>query len=162
MAKKTVNKIQLAYSPDLVMKVITTPLFQETNFLAQDNPGAKVSEVSRTDDKLVLRAEVVEYAKGMTGIDRSKTEKTTTEYDWNLKQRSATWTYNSVHGKRVQVWGAIRIEGGGDSCTLVEEFNVNVKIPLMGGKVEKLIMKEVDKYFPKYEALVKEFCAKDA
>ena len=56
---------------------------------------------------------------------------------------------------------AIRIEGSGDSCLLVEEFNVNVKVPLMGGKIEKIIMKEVDKYFPKYEVMVKEFCAKD-
>ena len=87
-------------------------------------------------------------------------EQTQTHYEWDLKGRRASWTYSSPHGKRVRVWGGTRIDAAGDNAVLHEEFNCEVKIPLVGGKVEKVILKEVDKYWPRYEQLLNEWCEK--
>ena len=159
MAKQSVHTMRFPFPPDLIQKVISHPEFQVENFKAQGNPDAKVFEKSRTDAKLVLVAQVTEYAKGVTGIDKSKTEQTTTTYDWDLKARKAAWTYQSPHSQ-VRVWGAIRIEASGSGTALTEDINVEVKIPLLGGKIEKMILKEADSYWPKYEKLVADYCKK--
>lgn len=157
MAKQSIHTMSFPFPPDLVRKVISLPEFQAENFKAQGNPDAKVFEKSRTDTKLVIVAEVTEYAKGVTGIDKTKTEQTTTIYDWDLEAMKATWTYQSPHAQ-VKVWGAIRIAASGAGTALTEEFNVEVKIPLLGGKIEKMILKEADSYWPKYEKLVADYC----
>lgn len=159
MAKQSSHTMNFPFSPELVMKVISNPEFQEENFKAQGHPAAKVVERSRTDTKLVLHAEITEYAKGVTGIDKSKTEQTSTTYDWDLVGKKATWTYQSPHSQ-VRVWGAIKIVPNGGGTALTEDFNVEVKIPLLGGKIEKMILKEVDAFWTRYEKLVTEYCKK--
>jgi hypothetical protein len=160
MAKKSVQTFRLNHPADLVLKVLTSDEFLVANFKMQDNPAAVVKERSRTDTQLVLDAEVTEYAKGMTGVDRSRTEVTQTVYEWDLKARRSSWTYASPHGKRVKVWGQTHIEEAGSGCVVTEEFNCNVKIPLVGGKVEKIVLKEVDKYWPQYEKLLNQWAEK--
>jgi hypothetical protein len=160
MAKTSTNVINLQYSPDTVLKAVTDPAFQEKNFKAQGNPDAKVEVVSKSDDRLVLKANVTEYAKGVTGVDKSRTEQTTTTFEWDLRVRKATWTYDSPHGDRVHVKGDVQIEPQGDGSRVTENFSVDVKIPLMGGKIEKMVIKEAESYYPKYEKLLKEHCQK--
>ncbi len=159
MSKQSINTINLDYQPDLVMEVLCSPEFQKANFLKQGNPSAEVKEVSRNDNEAVIKAEVEEYAKGVTGVDKSRTEKTVTVYKWDLKNRKAEWDYDSPHGDRVKVTGSIDIQPTDNGCSVTEKFNVTVKIPLVGGKVEKKVIEEVEKYYPKYEALLKEHCA---
>ncbi len=162
MSKTVKNTFRLPYSSEVVLAALTDPGFLEANFKQQNNPEAKVVERSRTEAELILDAEVTEYSKGLTGVDRSKTEKTQTVYVWNLPGRKADWTYTnaSAQGKMVKVWGGSRIEPDGESTALHEEFNVNVKIPLMGGKIEKIVIKEVQKYWPIFERLLLKWCEK--
>lgn len=157
MAKQSTRTMRFSFPPEVVFKVISSPEFQAENFRAQGNPDAKVVERSRSDSTLVVFAEVTEYAKGVTGIDKSKTELTSTTYQWDLPTMTARWTYQSPHSQ-VRVWGNIRIKAAGDGTSLYEEFNVEVKIPLLGGKIEKVILKEADAYWPRYEKLVIEHC----
>ena len=159
MANKSNQTFRLSYPSDVVLKVVTNGDFLVENFKLQDNPAAEVKERSRTADRLLLDCKVTEYEKGMTGVNRNKTEITETFYDWDLKGRKATWTYKSSH-ERVKVWGSTRIDDAGGSAVLHEEFNVDVKIPLVGGKAEKIILKEVGKYWPRYEQLLKDWCEK--
>jgi hypothetical protein len=162
MSKTAKNTFRLPYPPDVVLATLTDPAFLEANFKQQDNPEAKVVERSRTQEELILDAEVTEYAKGIGGVNRSKTEKTRTVYVWNLTARTGEWTYTnpSTQGKLAKVWGSSRIEPDGDTTVLYEEFSVNVKIPLMGGKIEKIVIKEVEKYWPAYEKLLRQWCDK--
>ncbi len=160
MALKSTNTINLEYKPETVMKVLTSPEFQKANFLAQGNPAAEVKEVSRTENELVLRADVEEYAKGVTGIDKSRIEKTVTTFTWNLKTHNAKWTYDSPHGKRVNVKGEIEILPTDSGSKLIGHFHVDVKIPLVGGKIEKKVADAAEAYYPKYEELIKKHCSK--
>ncbi len=161
MAKQSIHTMKFNYSPDVVFQVLTSPEFHEANLKAQGNPAATVKVTQDTAEKKVLQADVTEYAKGITGVDKSKTEQTTTTWEWKVPDKTATWTYQSPHSQ-VKVSGAIQISGSGDSTDLREEFNVDVKVPLMGGKIEKMVLKEVESFWPRYEKLVKEHCEKQA
>ena len=162
MSQTAKNTFSLPYPPDVVFAALTDPAFLEANFRKQDNPDVKVTERSRTDDELLIDCDVTEYAKGMGGVDRSKTQKTHTLYVWKVGTRAGEWTYTnpSTHGKLAKVWGSSRVRADGAGTALDEEFSVNVKIPLVGGKVEKIIIGEVKKYWPTFEKLLSEWCEK--
>lgn len=164
MSKSAKNTFHLPYPPDVVLAALTDPGFLEANFMQQNNPDAKVVERSRTPDELIIDCEVTEYAKGLTGMDKSKTEKTQTVYVWSLTARTGEWTYTNpgTHGRLAKVWGSSYIspDGDGEGAALAEEFNINVKIPLMGGKVEKYVIKEVKKYWPAFDKLLRQWCDK--
>ncbi len=162
MSSTAKNTFHLPFSPDVVLATVTDTAFLEANFLAQDNPAVEVKERSRTEGELIIDCQVTEYAKGVSGVDRSKTQKTTTVYVWDLRARKGEWTYEnpSAQGKMAKVWGSSVILPEGDGAILTEEFNVNIKVPLMGGKIEKIILKEVKRYWPAYEKLVRSWCEK--
>ena len=147
-------------SPEVVLKVLTDPEYNAENFKVQGNPDAKCKVTTKTDTRLELDAEVTEYAKGITGVDKSKTEITHTRYVWDLKAMKATWTYQSSHGTTIKVSGTDQIEPAGGETRVTSVFNIDVKIPLVGGKIEKTVVKEVESYWPKYQALVQKWCQK--
>lgn len=162
MAKSFKRTTKLAVSPDKALQVLVDPEFQVARETAQDTcVGAKYKEISKSGNKLVFEVTNTEYAKGVTGIDRSKTEKVTYTYTWDLAKRTCTWVYRSGHGDRVKVSGSLRVEPGpGDSSVLHDDFTVEVKIPLVGGKIEGIILKEVEAGWPKYEQVLRKWMAR--
>ena len=95
------------------------------------------------------------------GVDKSKTEETKTFYKCDLKARKVDWTYESPQGKRVKVWGSMAVtEAGEGRARLSQTFNVDISIPLVGGKIEGIVLKETEKFWPKYAKLVGDFVAK--
>ena len=159
MAKVSSRTMRFAHSPQAVMEAITRPDFHEANLTNQGNPKVTVREQSRTEDKLVFEAEVEEYAKGVGGINKNKRETTFTTFNWDLKRRTAEWIYRGAHA-RAKVWGDIRIVARGDGSTLTENFHVDIKIPIVGRGIEKIVIRETEAYWPKYEVLINSFLAK--
>ena len=162
MAKQSTFDRTFNCSPETLLKVVTHPDFQVARSRALDHPAASVKEISRTDERLVFEVHCTEYAKGVTGIDKSKTEQTVTTYDWNLKTLRGSWSYEGPQGKRVKVSGDMKIDAAGDQAHLVQHFNVEVKIPLVGGKIEGLVIKGSDKFWPTFEKLISDFIPKVA
>ena len=162
MSTTAKNTFKLPFPPDVVLAALTDLEFLVANFKQQDNPEARAVERSRTADELLIDCEVTEYAKGISGVDRSKTEVTQTAYRWDLKARRGEWTYKnpSTTGKMAKVWGSSQLKPDGAGTALMEEFNVNVKVPLMGGKIERIVIKEVEKYWPAFEKLLRKWCDK--
>lgn len=119
-------------------------------------------EVSRTPARLVQELQATEYARGLTGLDRSKRERSTVTFEWDLQAMRCAWDYRGEQGGRVHVGGAERIEAAGDRARLTSTWNVEVRIPLVGGQVEKLVLKDVEKGRPKYEALLRSHLARPA
>lgn len=160
MSTQSKRTMKFENPPETIFKVLTDPEFMKTNFIKQGHVNAVIREKSRSQDRLVLEAEVTEYAKGVTGIDKSKTEISYTVFTWDIAKRTAEWTYRSPHGERVKAWGSIRIEPAGGGTQLTEIFNIEIKIPLVGGRIEKTVISKADEHWPAYEELVKTFCAK--
>ena len=157
---KRITKIGV--NPDKALEVLVDPEFQVARETAQDTcVGAKYREISKSGDKLVFEVTNTEYAKGVKGVDKKKTEEVTYTYTWDLAKRSCSWDYRSKHSnKGVKVWGSLRVEEKGSDSLLHDEFTVEVKIPLVGGKIEKTILKEVEAGWPKYEKVLNEWMAK--
>jgi hypothetical protein len=148
-------------SPDHLLAVLTNPEFEAQK--QKDVSGAldaSVKETKRTDSELAYEIHSTEYAKGMTGLDKSKTEAILIKTLWNLKEHHAEWTWEGPHGKKVLVSGSMHIKSQGDRCQLVSTLDVEVKFPLVGGQVEKMVAKEIDKTWPKFDALVDLYISK--
>ena len=160
MASKSENVFRFDSPPETLLAVLIAADFQIAREKAMGSLEARVEEKTRSDTRLVFDVHTVDYARGMTGIDRSKTENNRTEYDWDLKVRRAGWTYHGQSNKMARVWGTIRLEPEGSGSKLTNSFEVEVKIPLMGGKIEKLVLKEVEKSWPIYEKTIRTFLAK--
>lgn len=159
MAKTHHKTLTVDLDPDRLVEVLTAPEFQEAREKAQDALEVSYKELRREGDKLVYEVHVTQYARTKTGVDKSKTEQAVTTYDWDLTARRATWVYVDPHSDRVTVKGSVRVEPKGAGSTLVDDMEVSVKVPLVGGQIEKLIVKEVAKGWPKYEAVLQKAVA---
>lgn len=160
MAKRHVQTSFYNFPPELVLEVLIDPDFQVAREKVHGNPAAFVREISRTDTRLVYEVHTTEYVKGVTGIDKSKTEQTVCTYDWDLARAKCTWEYKGSHANRVRVWGNIEVVGARGGTEVPSDFNVNVSIPLVGGKVEKVVITEAAKGWERWENTIKEFCTK--
>lgn len=143
-------------TPDRLLAVLTNPEFEvEKQKNISKALDASVKELKRNDAELVYEIHSTEYAKGMTGLDKSKTEAVVIKTRWNLKERHAEWTWEgSQYGKKVSVSGTISIRPQGEHCQLVSTMDVEIKIPLMGGVAEKKTLQSIEATWHKFDALV--------
>lgn len=157
MARKTKWSQTFDCTPETMMHIVTSADFHVARSALLEHPSSQVERYQRTDDRVTFEVHCVEYAKGLRGVDESKTERTVTSYDFDLKSMRGEWEYHGPQGKRTHIWGDMTVSVEGERARLTQRFNVEMKIPLVGGQIEKLVMKSVDKFWPKYEQLVSDF-----
>jgi len=134
----TLNDVPL----DIAFEVLSSEEFDIAQQIAQEGTkSAEVKTISRDDGTFVYEMHAVEYAKGIRGLDRSKTERTVTRVTWDIKARKSSWVYTGPQGDRVKVWGATHIKPSGAGTEVTAEFHIDVKIPLVGGQLEKLVVR---------------------
>ena len=157
MAKTSVHSFQLEnLTPDEALALLSSAEFEIRQTAGQDgNQSCKVVEKSRDENTLVYELQTVEYAKGITGIDRTSTINTTTLVTWDLKRRSSRWEYSGPHGKRAKVSGGTQITAAGDGSHVRTQLDVEIKVPLIGRKIEDMVIKGTEKHWPTYEKLVR-------
>ena len=160
MAKRDEKIFRFEVTPEKLLEVLIDEEYQIARQKSQGALEVNVKEISRTDDRFVFEVHAKEYARGITGVDKSKTEINISSYDWDLKTKRGTWTHSTSQGDRVKVWGSVQIQPDGDNSRIVNDFNIEIKIPLVGGKLEKMVMKEVAKGWDNYENVIREFCNK--
>ena len=160
MAKRDEQTFFFDVPPERLLQVLIGEEYQIARQKSQGALEVQVRETSRSDDRLVFEVHAKEYARGLTGVDKSKTEINVTTYDWDLKAKRGTWKHATSQGERVKVWGTVQIQPDGGKSRLVNDFNIEIKIPLVGGKIEKMVMKEVAKSWANYEGVIREFLKK--
>jgi hypothetical protein len=160
MSRTFTRTITVELPPDETVELLIDAGFQEEKERAQDALEASFREVSREGDRLVAELHVTQHARGKTGIDRSRTEQAVTTYEWDLGKRTASWTYKDPHSDRVTVRGTTRVEPDGARSRVRDEIFLEVRVPLIGGQIEKLIIKEIEKGWPRYEQVVRRHVAK--
>ena len=102
-----------------------------------------------------------EYKRALTGLDRSRSTEGRTDFRWNATTRTLDWNYISgEEPKRIKVCGQYRVEDEGSGSRLVHDYTIEIKIPLVGGKVSKIVDKEFIKSFPKFEKMVRDWLAR--
>ena len=160
MAKRDEKIFRFEAPPDKLLEVLIDEEYQIARQKSQGALEVNVKEVSRSDDRFVFEVHAKEYARGLTGVDKSKTEINVSTYDWDLKAKRGAWTHRTSQGDRVRVWGTVQIQPDGENSKLVNDFNIEIKIPLVGGKIEKMVMKEVAKGWANYENVIREHLKK--
>ncbi len=162
MAQELIKKTRFNVDSDTLLNVLTDPEFVVAKEMATGSLEAHVNQLS--DDGTTLKYEVhtQEYARGLTGVDKSKREKNVTTTTWNRVTHSCTWTHTSDNSfaDRITVSGTQKIASAGASaCELNSTFKVDIRVPLVGKKIEKLVLEEVDRAWAKYDATIEQFIA---
>jgi len=98
-----------------------------------------------------------EYARGMDGKkDTSRTEDITLTIDWDTKAYRCDWTWSMAsQAERVLVTGSTTLLPDGDSCDVIEEGRVEVKVPVIGKLIEGKVVGGIEKARPRWVAWFK-------
>ena len=121
---------------------------------------AEFHEVSRTDTRLDFEVRATEYERGLTGINKNKTLKSVTKVNWDLRKMSGGWVYSQEGQTRLKLSGSHKIEAAGDKARYISGFDVEVKVPLVGKKIEKAILEGMAKGRDGYDNLVRDYLKK--
>jgi hypothetical protein len=102
-----------------------------------------------TEECLVFELRSREYKRTLTGgLDRSATIASRTRNVWDRGAGTIRWSYESGNSERVTIEGVYRLvpDGpNGGATRMAQEISVDVRIPLVGARVAKYILGEMEK-----------------
>jgi hypothetical protein len=163
MAKHLEQTARIPRTPDELLATLSDPEVLADQAKLQGAREARVVELRRDAACLVQEVHLEEYARGLTGVDRSRTEPATTTYEWDLADRSCRWRYLGSRGERVGLRGSITIRPapgepavGALASEVTYAFDIDVRVPLVGGLIERLIAAEVEKGSQAYEQYLRQ------
>jgi len=160
MTQRLRKKTQVDLDPDPLVEILTSPDFEVACEKARGALDSHVREVERDGDRLVYEVWSTEHARGMTGIDRTRTEQTVTTYRWDLAARRASLVMENKgkNGRHVKVSGSVRVEPDREGfSTLLHELSVDVTIPLLGRAIEKMVIAEIEGNWGQYRGVIDRF-----
>ncbi|MCB0894108.1 MAG: DUF2505 domain-containing protein [Nocardioides sp.] len=130
-------------SPREVFEMLADPAFREASCAAQDVVSVEV-DLQRDGDAFTLVADQVQKTDDLPSFARTFAGHTT-----RAIQREE-WTDDSggslrieTPGKPADIAGTITLLEDGSGTREVVELEVKVKLPLIGGKIEKLLAEKV-------------------
>ena len=159
------NKTHIYHFSDPVEKVAAimanTEFHLDMDRTRDDIAGTEMLPTKQTGDIAEFTMLTKEYKRSITGINRSSHTQGRTDFRWNGATNVLDWNYISgEEPKRIKVCGQYRVENEGSGCRLVHDYTIEIKIPLVGGKVSKVVEKEFKKSFVTFERLVREYLAR--
>ena len=160
MARTLGRTSRLPVEPDALVTVLTDEAFLIARHTGETAASATVPERRRDGDRLTIGVEADEYARTLTGVDRSRTERARITYTWDVRRRSCAWRWRGAQGARVGIEGTMRVRppaGGGGGSEIESEFTVEVRLPLIGGAIERRILAEIVAGLPRLEDLILSF-----
>jgi len=161
MTQKLEQTFTIPASPDAVVKAITNPKLIEESELSRGALKVKVTDLSKTDDKHVYEVMTVTYSRGVTGVDKSKTDENHNKIEWDLKARKGKWNWRGPHGEKVKVSGGYEVSAKGSESNLKLFMQIECSIMMVGGVVEKKVKEGFQEGWPKYAKLVERFAKQD-
>ncbi|WP_460796303.1 DUF2505 domain-containing protein [Nocardioides pacificus] len=139
------HELSYAAPPAAVFAMLADPAFREASAAAQDVHSAEVAlepsgdGFSLTVDQLQRTDDLPSFARVFAG---DSTRAVQIE-EW--ADASGGTLRIDAPGKPSEMIGTIRLEADGDGTREVVELDVRVKVPLVGGKLEKLLAEKVRK-----------------
>lgn len=137
-----------------VQAVVLDEAFQLA--LAQARDDVQSAELLWIEPGRVFELRAQEYGRTRTGgIDRSRTTLARTRYRWDATSLHLSWEW-SGHEKRISLTGGVRLEAQGQSTRIHTYRNVEVRLPLIGGRIERIIDKEFAASDGSYRSIMRE------
>jgi hypothetical protein len=139
--------------PDQLLAAATDPELLRKRVKPGTSAGTAVREVARDATRLVQELDSEDFARTKTGgLDRSRTERSVTRYEWDLVARHCAWSWRGGLD-RVRLTGTIDIRASGSGAELTTRFEIEARIPLLGRVIERMMASEIEADLPRYEAL---------
>jgi putative SOS response-associated peptidase YedK len=144
--------------PDRMLRVLTHPEVLREQKRQQGALSAEVVERERSPQRLVQQVNTLEYHRGMTGVDRSRTVPAETVYEWDLQQRRCRWHYRGERGDRVRLAGMIAVAAHPEGAQVESAFEIEVRAPLIGRAIEARIAREIEAGLGDFDDLLRRWC----
>ncbi|MFC5727991.1 MULTISPECIES: DUF2505 domain-containing protein [Nocardioides] len=137
---------ELAYeaTPDEVFAMLADPAFREKVAAAQDVVSAEVTHTPQGDG-FTMVVDQVQHTRGLPTIARKFAGDTTqavVREEWSGPDRGTIEI--TAPGKPTRAFGTLALVPDGEGTRHVVELEVTVKVPLVGGKLEKLMTDNID------------------
>ena len=126
-------------SPREVFEMLADPAFREASCAAQDVISVEI-ELERDGDAFTLVADQVQNTNDLPSFARTfagHTTRAVQREDW--ADDSGGTLRIETPGKPADIAGTITLLADGDGTREVVELEVKVRLPLIGGKIEKLL-----------------------
>ena len=95
------------------------------------------------------------YARTRSGgIDRSRTERSKTEYRWVEATQTLHWTFVGGQDERADVRGVTRLTAQGERTRVQRTVNIDIRIPVIGRGIAKIVEREFRKGIERSAALL--------
>lgn len=158
---KTTHTYTFAAPADAVARVMTDTAFHLEVDRQRDDVRPEqcaIRDVSERGDTKTFVLETAEFERSKTGrIDRRKVVPGRTDFTWNGHDRTLTWVYTpGQEATRIDVRGKYTVrEDGPDRTRLIHDYSIDIRIPLIGGQIAKIVDREFKESFVRFEATVK-------
>ena len=109
------------------------------------------------DARTVYEMHTTEYSRTKTGgLNKNDHTHTILTHTYTAATRTLTWVYGNAKGSsRLELSGVYTLTPQGDQTRLEHEVEINLRIPLIGGKISGYIAKQFQGTFPEHQALLK-------
>src|SRR5678816_186587 len=98
MATHLERQFSIDAPPDKVMAAMRDPAQTEESEKSREALSVQIDELKKTDDRHEYDVKVVNHARTIAGIDKTKTESSKTLVKWDLAKRTAEWVWSGEHG----------------------------------------------------------------
>lgn len=136
---------ELSYdaTPDQVYEMLADPAFREKVSAAMDVVSADVA-LDRRDEGFSLVNDQVQRTEGLPSFAKKFTGETTRAIQVEEWPDTTGGSLRiDAPGKPSSIEGTIALVATGTGTTEVVELDIKVKVPLIGGKLEKLLADQV-------------------
>lgn len=137
---------ELAYEagPDEVFAMLADPAFREKVAAEQGVVSIDV-RITPTGAGFTMVSDQVQDTAGLPAIAKKiagDTTRAVVREEWS--DATSGTIEITAPGKPTKAVGTVRLVGAGTGATYVQELDVNVKVPLIGGKLETLMADNID------------------
>lgn len=132
--------------------LVSAPAFQEAIAFRFGAFEASVTALEKKGDMIHMKIERADPGRDFAGgLVRGKEERSIIIHDWNRKSLTSRWSRHYLNrGQLVTVEGTVCVEAKGEeACRLVERGIVDIKVPLLGRKLERKIIEALKEMQPK-------------
>lgn len=140
-------RTELAYdaSPDEVYAMLSDPAFREQVAEAQEVVSVDV-RITPADDGFSMVSTQEQNTEGLPSIAKKfagDTTKVVITEEWTSHTKGAVTI--TAPGKPTTAGGTVTLAPDGDGTVEIVELDVRVKVPMIGGKLEKLMVESIEK-----------------
>ena len=120
----------------------------------EDVKSASFKPIAEGPDSREFEIHYVEYRRTKLGkLDKSGTARAVTESVYRDKDRTLRWVYKGPE-TRVSIAGTYRLEPAGEQTRVFHETDIDVRIPVIGGRIAKVIAEEFGKAMPRVQRIL--------